>query len=303
MTDMNTPRRPTTITEMVNRLEAGRNETSREQGLAFQPQPTDVIISPFAKSGTTWLQQMVHGLRTRGSMDFGEITEVVPWLEVAHDLGLDIHGPQVAPIRAYKSHLNWDDIPKGGRYIYSVRDPKDVLVSFYHFFEGWFFEPGSIPIEDFASEMFTKDPVNEGYWQHVASWWQQRENPAILFLSFEDMKADLPGTVQRVAEFIGVELDDELLEIVVRQSSFEFMAAHKQHFDDHLMRDGRDAARGLPPDGDSFKVRKGQVGEYQHELSDEMQAELDGIWRKTLKAQFGFTSYDDLREAVAALAE
>lgn len=57
---------------------------SRRRGLAFQPRPTDVIISPYAKCGTTWLQQIAHGLRTRGSMDFEEISVVVPWLEVAH---------------------------------------------------------------------------------------------------------------------------------------------------------------------------------------------------------------------------
>jgi len=32
------------------------------------------------KCGTTWMQQIVHGLRTRGSMDFNEITRVVPFL-------------------------------------------------------------------------------------------------------------------------------------------------------------------------------------------------------------------------------
>ena len=32
-----------------------------------------VIITPFAKCGTTWLQQMVHSLRTGGDLDFDDI--------------------------------------------------------------------------------------------------------------------------------------------------------------------------------------------------------------------------------------
>src|SRR4051812_18074909 len=135
MTPTNIPTRPTTLEEFLNRIQHFNSEESRKRGLAFQPQPTDVIISPYPKCGTTWLQQIVHGLRTRGDMNFEEITAVVPWLELAFTLGLDLEAPQPFP-RAYKSHLDWNDIPKGGRYIISIREPKDALISFYRFFEG-----------------------------------------------------------------------------------------------------------------------------------------------------------------------
>ncbi len=44
-----------------------------------------MVTSP--KCGTTWVQQIVHQLRSRGSMDFEEISIPVPWIEMAHDLG------------------------------------------------------------------------------------------------------------------------------------------------------------------------------------------------------------------------
>ena len=100
-----------------------------EHGLAFRPRPSDVIISPFGKCGTTWLQQVFHGLRTRGDMDFDDISRVVPWIETAHDLGLDLDAPQRGAPRGYKSHLPYDLVPKGARYIVSIRNPKDALVS------------------------------------------------------------------------------------------------------------------------------------------------------------------------------
>ena len=90
---------------------------ARERGLAFKPQPNDIIISPYAKSGTTLLQQIAHGLRTRGSMEFDEITAVTPWIEIAYDVGWDLKASQVAEPRVYKTHLGWHEIPKGGRYI------------------------------------------------------------------------------------------------------------------------------------------------------------------------------------------
>jgi hypothetical protein len=291
--------RPTTIAELRERQKLMLTEEGLRQGLAFQPQPTDVIITPYAKSGTTWVQQIVHGLRTRGSMEFSEITEVIPWIELAHDLGMDLEQPQVAQPRAFKSHLSWELVPKGARYIYVMRDPKDVVVSMYHFMAGWWFETGSISLPVFAREQFLNPKRPNAYWAHIRSWWPHRHDPSVLFLCYEDMKQDLPLTVRRIAEFIGCALDDELLDIVVRQSSIEFMRAHQRHFDDHLIRELRDEVCGIPPGGESTKVRTGNVGDHARELPQEIIVELDRLWQEEITATLGFPSYSALRTALS----
>ena len=43
--------------------------------------------------------------------------------------------------------------------------------------------------------------------------------------------------MQAIAHFLDIELDESLLEIVVRQSSFDFMLAHKDKFDERLLRE------------------------------------------------------------------
>lgn len=291
--------RPTTIAELRERQKLMMTQEGLRRALAFQPQPTDVIITPYAKSGTTWVQQMVHGLRTRGSMDFDEITAVIPWLEMAHDLGMTLEQPQVGQPRAFKSHLSWDLVPKGARYIYVIRDPKDVVVSMYHFMAGWWFEPEAVPLDVFARAQFLspKNPVS--YWAHVRSWWPHRHDSNVLFLCYEDMRQDLPRTVQRIAAFIGCALDEELQDLVVRQASLEFMRIHKRQFDDHLIREARDAVCGLPPGGDSSKVRTGNVGDHNRELSPEVIAELDRRWRDEIEATLEFSSYTALRAALS----
>jgi len=53
---MPTPlRRPTTMTEVRARQERMLTKEGWQYALAFKPQPTDIIITPYAKSGTTWL--------------------------------------------------------------------------------------------------------------------------------------------------------------------------------------------------------------------------------------------------------
>ncbi len=286
-------RRPTSLDEMRERTKEMGTEEGRRHGLEFPLQPTDVVITPYGKSGTTWLQQIVHGLRTRGDMDFDDISRVVPWLETSFDLGLDLHAPQRGHPRAFKSHLNWYDVPKGGRYIVSIRNPKDVMVSGYRFMEGWFFEPGSISIEEYlrASSLH---PDKRGYWKHLRSWWEQRQRADLLLLSYEAMRQDLATTVRTVADFIGIRLDDELFNIVVEQSSLPFMLQHKDKFDDRLMRERTERVAGFPPGSDSAKVRVGKVGQHRVELPPAISAEVDAIWAEEIEKPLGLASYEAL---------
>jgi hypothetical protein len=264
------------------------NEEERAKGLALKLRPSDVVIAPFGKSGTTWVQQIVHCLRTRGDMDFDDISRVVPWIETSPMLGIDLDDEQKASPRAFKSHLAWDAIPKGGRYIVTVRDPGDALYSLYKFMEGWFIEPGSISPDEFALRIFIDD---RQYWKHLASWLPRRNDGDVLFMAFEHMKSDLSATVERIAEFIGIPLDDELRTITEEHASLAFMLRHKNRFDDRLMRELSERLLPLPPGSDSAKVRSGKVGEHALHLSEDVSAEIDAVWQQEITPKFGFQNY------------
>ena len=298
MIDQTKPTRATSLEKMAERMGNAFTDEDRDYGLAFQPRPDDVIISSFAKSGTTWLQQIVHGLRTGGDMDFDDISRVVPWIETAHGLGIDLEDEQRGLPRAYKSHLSWDLVPKGGKYLVSVRDPRDVVVSLYHFLEGWIFEPGSISIEDMAHERFLDRSEGRDYWSHLTSWWSQRDNPDVMLLSFEMMSQDLPGAVRSVAGFLEIEADDDLFGLVEKQSSFRFMIDYKDRFDDLLMREHFEQVANLPSGGDSAKVRSGEVGSHRAELSAEIVEELGAMWASTVSEEFGLASYQEVLDAL-----
>ena len=278
---------------MHERLKYFATPEGWRRGLDYKPDPTDVFIVTPPKCGTTWMQQIVHGLRTRGSMDFDEITRVVPWINMAFDMGIDIYAPQVAQPRAFKTHSTLQEVPQGGKYIIVLRNPSDALLSDYLFCGGMFFEKGSISLETFAREDFIP---GRDIWNHIIAFWDRRRDGNILPLCYENMKEDLPQTIERVASFIGIQMDEELKQIVLKQSDIKFMREHAAQFEDHIIRETRSAAMRLPLDGQLSKVRNGMVGESKLAVPDEIKKELEDIWREEITSKFGLNSYEDLRK-------
>ncbi|EGD72479.1 hypothetical protein PTSG_11596 [Salpingoeca rosetta] len=297
------------VKRVKQRLSGFETEAGRRKGLGFQPNAGDVFIVTTPKAGTTWMQQICHQLRSRGSMDFEEISAVVPWIELAHDLGQDLEEPQVAQPRCFKTHCWYDHCPKGGKYIVVVRDPADVALSFYKFFEDWFFEPGEVGLEEFVREFWLARGVpesemqNASYFHHLISWWQHVGRDDVLWVFFEDMKQDLRSVVQRVAAFMGIpDADDALIDKVVEHSSFEFMKAHEAQFDEHLSKLRRNAACGLPPDAGMRhgKINRGESGAAKKTLPAEVLADIHAKWKQVVAPVVGCDTYAAFRDKVHA---
>ena len=256
--------------------------------------PTDVIITPFGKSGTTWLQQIFHQLRTGGDMDFDDISRVVPWIEIAPLEGIDLNSEQRANPRGFKSHQPFNTLPQGARYINSVRHPADVAWSLYKFMEGWFLEPGAVSPDEFVRERFLND---DSYFEHLLSFWSVRHQDNVLFLSYEGMLQDPERTIRRVAQFCDISLDSELLQQVLETSSIDYMLQFKDRFDDAILRAITEEEL-LPPGSDSAKVRIGKSGEHATGLSAEVVDAIQQKWREKIASELGFATYEDLLAAI-----
>ena len=257
----------------------------------FSPRSTDIIITPFGKCGTTWTQQIFHTLRTRGDMDFDDISRVVPWIETSGSLGLDINAEQVANPRGFKSHLSFDRIPKGCKYINVIRDPLDAAYSSFKFMEGWYLEPEAVSPDDFVSQSLKRGD----YYHHFISWWPQRNNKNVLYLVYEDMKKYLSSNIKKISKFAEIELDGELLAITEKHSSFSFMTDFKDRFDDAMLRK-QSEEKVLPSGSDSSKVRAGQVGAY--DFKNETIAAFSDKWREVVTPVTGFDTYEALTRSL-----
>jgi len=290
---------PCDIADMRSRAQVMFSPESYAAGHAYKVDSTDVIIATYPKCGTTLMQQIVHGLRTGGDMDFGEITEVVPWLETSLDMGVDVYAPQKARPHAFKSHQSWENVPKGAKYIYIMRDPKDVVVSFFHFFEGWMFETGTISFDAFVRDFLLDGTRSGAYAAHYCSWWHKRNDVDTLMLCYEDMVTDLAGTVARVNEFASINASAKDVAIATHQADIDFMREHGTKFDDHPLLLKRNPVANLPLGAGSTKVRSGKVGSHKAMLDEAMHAHLDTVWRESVAPTTGHDSYASLRASLS----
>jgi hypothetical protein len=294
-----TDRLPSSVNELREVMASFSTQEGFRSGLAFKPRPSDVFVATYPKCGTTLVQQIVHGLRTCGDMDFADISEVVPWLELAADLDQDPNAEQRGNPRAYKTHLPWGMLPKGGRTIYVLRDPEAVLVSFYHFFSGWFFEPGAFDLETFALDYLLSRDGGADYWVHLASWWPHRDDPEVLYLFYEDLVADRSGEVRRIASFLGFEEDEGRIEVATRQSSIDFMRRTPTLWEDTLLCEKRNEAMGLPDSARSTKLRKGSGDRPDGELSQAVVDAWRARWAEVVAPVTGCADYPAIRRAVS----
>ena len=95
----------------------------------------DIVISTWAKSGTTWTQQIIAQLLFNGAEEL-EVAEMSPWL----DLRVPPNEVKLAALEAQthrrfiKTHLPLDALvysPKA-KYLYIGRDGRDVMWSMHN---------------------------------------------------------------------------------------------------------------------------------------------------------------------------
>ena len=204
----------------------------------------DVVIATYAKSGTTWTQQIVGQLIFDGDPEIN-IGEVSPWL----DLRIPPKHVKLPAVEAQthrrflKTHLPVDALvfSPDAKYIYVARDGRDVVWSMYNhhananaaFFEALNDSPGRVgpplpPADKDIARYFRTWLEQNGapfwpFWENVRSWWAVRTLPNVLMLHFEDMKHDLAGEMRRVAAFLEIEVDENRWPEMIEHCGFDWM--------------------------------------------------------------------------------
>jgi Sulfotransferase domain len=239
----------------------------------FRPRPDDIFIASYPRSGTTWMQMIVYQMTSGGDMDFQHVSAVCPWFERSTYSGKDLES--LPSPRIFKTHLRHYLLPRQPcRYIYVMRDGRDVAISLFHFYRSHFGFVGTF--SEFFN-MFLRGKVEGGSWfSHVAGWLAHRDDPNVLLLRYEDLARDLESSVDAIARFCGITLPAGGMPRILERSSFAFMKQHESRFDhttEHLWERGVQQGAFL---------RTGKIGEGLKDLSRQQQELFDRLRSKKL---------------------
>ena len=279
--------------EKVNGILLPRLTPKRWEELKnFRLEPDEIFIVAFPKSGTTWMQQIVKLLRNGGRKDDVLVDRSIPWLEMLDTdstfaqslLGYTpdmANSSDILSPRVFKSHFPYELVPGGlphetpAKYIYVMRNPKDVLVSSWHHSKN-IHNMEESSWDKFVTAFLSMETMFGGWFDHVLGWWKHKDAPNILLIKYEDMKFNPHTSIRTIAEFIGIEcVTEELVRDVVQNSSFTSMKEDTTcNYSWHKF--GHDKSRS-----NEF-IRKGEVGNWRQYFSDDLNKRFDEMLTKKL---------------------
>lgn len=210
----------------------------------FRFRDDDIVIATYAKSGTTWMQQIVGQLLFGPDPDL-EVATLSPWL----DLRVPPKSVKLPEVEAQtrrrflKTHLPVDALVFSPRakYIYIGRDGRDVVWSLYnHHFnanQSWYDALNDTPgrvgpaierppadIRQYWRQWFEGDGYPFwSFWENVRSWWAIRKLPNVMFVHFANLRHDMPGEMRRIAAFLEIPVDETGWPSIVEYCTFDWM--------------------------------------------------------------------------------
>ena len=245
---------------------------------------TDVFIVGHPKSGNTWLAYMLALVKEGGDPDLRvNVANVGAFIPAAHRCeALHIVGSR-ALLRSYDRLANprvfRNEEPVCPelypRTVYLVRDPRAVLVSYYHHYKAEFNDP-DMPIDRFVST-YLRDPSAVGApiarWDvQVGEWIRRAEAQRVLMVRYEDLHEDPEGCLSEIVAFCDIPATTEAVRTAGRRGAFEAMQREESRY-------------GAESAGFRLKERRGTF--YRRGEVDGWREELPSAARGAIDATFG----------------
>jgi hypothetical protein len=264
-----------------------RHKMKRQQISRFVDnlRKTDAFLIGHPKSGNTWTAYMLAIVANRdfdSIVRMSNIGEYVPTIH-SRDFLIDSFEHLPSPRIFRNEGPQFADLYP--RTVYLVRDPRSVLLSYYHHCvhdtgdNEW-------PISAFVDEMLTYGCIQrlEPYlirWDiQVQNWLARAGTQPVLVVKYEDLKRDQRGMLARMAEFLGLPAADNLIDLAVQRTSFASMRKEEEiHGSESFA--GEKGSKG-------FFVRKGKVDSWREEMPAETIRKIEDRFGRVME-RVGYT--------------
>jgi Sulfotransferase domain len=190
-------------------------------GRQIAVRPDDKFIVSYPRSGNTWTRFLLANLLFDQPVSLANIEQLIPDAEALSSRAIK----RMPSPRVIKSHQYFDH--RYPQVLYVVRDPRDVLLSYYNFSRKYRHIADDYPLQQYVHGLVTGTLHRTGWgtWgENVGSWVAARSgHPKFLLLHYEDLIADTQSELARVAKFFGVNPTSEQLCSAILHSSADRM--------------------------------------------------------------------------------
>lgn len=259
-----------------------RQQTQRRDRQLFQCslRPTDVFLVGHPKSGNTWLAYMLAAVMERKfgkKVTMGIVSDFIPAFH-ARDSKIASYARFPDP-RIFRNErpVYPELFPKT---IYLVRDPRAVLVSYYHH---CVHDSGDFewPLKNFIDEMLARghvrniEPSLVRWDRQVLQWMERSKSSDVKIVKYEDMVADRRRVLESVIEFVGLACDEKDITLAVERGSFTNMRKEEEMY-------GAEPYSGTRGET-GYYVRRGKVDGWKTELSQDLVKRIENEFSQAMK--------------------
>ncbi|KAG7327213.1 hypothetical protein KOW79_008819 [Hemibagrus wyckioides] len=229
----------------------------------------DVMLVAYPKCGCNWMVGVLKKIMTTCGYT---LPEGAPLIE--------FHSPETQKImsqmqsrRLFATHLHPDDIPvsfknNNTKMLVVFRNPKDTVVSYYHFMNNIPVLPNDQSWDKFFSNFMSGEVAWGSYFDHALGWEKCMDDPNVLIVTYEELKENLLESVKKISDFFSFSLTDEQVQGIAGESTFKVMLTS--------------STTAYGKFGKVF-FRKGEVGDWKNHFSEAQSKQMDEEFKKKLE--------------------
>ncbi|KAF4082877.1 hypothetical protein AMELA_G00133580 [Ameiurus melas] len=228
----------------------------------------DVMLVAYPKCGCNWMVGVLRKIMTTCGYTLPERPPLIEF----HSPDAQKSAAQMPSRRFFATHLNPDYIPASfktnkTKMLVVFRNPKDTVVSYYHFMNKNPVLPKAESWDKFFSDFMSGEVGWGSYFDHALAWEKHMDDPNVLIVTYEELKENLNEGVKKITDFFSFRLTDEQVKVIAEESTFSAMQSSSMSSHGKF--------------GNVF-FRKGEVGDWKNHFSEAQSKQMDEEFKKKL---------------------